>query len=242
MALEPVDLNAGVAAAQAQKGQLDTLFKGQQADTNAFSGSLNNFVNSQPTQEALAARIGGELNLPTLRQNANTLNTEFANLPFTYRDATRGYDVNNNQLSRLIGQKSTDMAPAMTTANNALGVAETQLGTRMGYAQQDFSNRLIPYQSQQQLLTDRLARETTGYTHQMDNDLTALIDKIKNGVALTIDEQDNANKLATAEKQFQGMIQSATIANNKPFALANGSGVYTPGATGSAQYQRFGYG
>lgn len=221
---DQVDLNAPVAAAQAQKGQLNTLFSGQQNDVNNFSSGLSNFVNNFPSPDALATRIGGELGLPALRQNAQTLNTTFANLPSTYRDATRGYDVNANQLSRLTGEKAYEMAPAMTTANNALATGENQLSQRMGYAQQGFQNQLIPYQSQQQLLSDRLARETTGYTTQMSNELNALISKMQSGVTMNQGDLERANQLAIAEKGYANQL--AVTKQQQAYIPIPGYGVY----------------
>lgn len=227
---DTVDLNAPVTAAQAQKGQLDTLYANQDAQTNAYLKSYSDLINSQGTSQALADKIGSELNLPTLRSNANMLNTTMSNLPSTYSAATRGYDVNSNQLSRIITQKSSELAPAQTTANNALSTAENNLSTRLGYAQSDWARQLEPLKEQGTLLSEKLARESTGYTTQMSNELNALISKMNAGVTLSEGEKNRANELAIAEKGYQNALDIAklkTTDTTSPYvSLGEGSTLY----------------
>lgn len=235
-----IDLNQGVDTARAQKGQLTDLFGTQRGETAGYLGGLRDYINHFPSMAVMAQNIGDTLNLPNLRANANSLQNTMYELPQTYNAATRGYDVNQNQLSRIIGQKQSEIGPVAERASANANVAEQELGRRLGYAQQDFQNKLIPYQSEQALLSDRLARETSGYTTQMTNELNAIIDKIKQGVALTEGERTRANELAKAEKQYQSAVEVAKINNQpKPFAIANGSGVYNPS---NNSYQQFGWG
>jgi hypothetical protein len=225
-----VDLNAPVTAAQAQKGQLDTLYANQDAQTNSYLKSYSDLINSQGTSQALANKIGNELNLPTLRSNANMLNTQMANLPSTYGAATRGFDVSQNALSRIIAQKSSELAPAQTTANNALSTAENNLSTRLGYAQSDWARQLQPLQEQGTLLSEKLTREATGYTTQMESELNAIIAKMNAGVTISEAEKNRANQLSIAEKSYQNALEVAklkTTDTTSPYVtLGEGSTLY----------------
>lgn len=136
----------------AQKANTTGFLNGQNALTSDFLNRYTGAVNGQETSTAMANRIGGELGIPTLQKNANTINTTLSNIPSTYGAATRGYDVNANQLSRIIGQKTSELAPAATTANNALSSANTTLNTQMGYEQADQAKALTPYSTEQSLL------------------------------------------------------------------------------------------
>jgi hypothetical protein len=211
------DLNSPVAAAQAQRGQLKSLFGDQRTETGDFLTGLRGFVSNSPTQAMMAERIGNEIGLPNARANALSLNQTLFNIPATYSKATRGFDVNNNQLQRIIGQKQSEIAPSAALATQNQAALEGQLGQRLGYEQQDFANRLIPYQSEQSLLTDRLARETTGYTNQMQSELDALIARMNAGVTLSEGEKQRANALAIAEKNYQTQLKIAemNIASNE---------------------------
>jgi hypothetical protein len=201
------DLNAPVAAAQAQKGQLSDLYSGQRTETGDYLNRLSGFVNSRPTSQALSERIGGEIGLPQLRSNSQALNNTLFNLPQTYSKATQGFNVTQNALDRAVGTKQAQLAPAAALASQNTLNAENQLSQRMGYEQQDFQNQLLPYQSEQGLLSDRLARESTGYSNQMQNELSAIIAKMNGGITLSEGEKNRANQLAVAEQNFQHSME-----------------------------------
>lgn len=205
--MDTPDLNAPVQAAQAQKGQLDSLYGAQRGETGDYLSRLSGFVNNRPTSQALSERIGGELGLPQLRGNSQALNQTLFNLPQTYSKATSGFNVNQNQLDRAVGTKQAQLAPAAALASQNTLNAENQLTQRMGYEQQDFQNNLIPYQSEQGLLSDRLSRESTGYSNQMQNELTAIISKMNGGITLSEGEKNRANQLAVAEQNFQHSME-----------------------------------
>lgn len=180
-------------------------------DITDYLGRYTGAINNQEPLSHMQDRIGRELNLPNLRTSANTLNTTLANIPYTYSGATRGFDVNANQLNRIIGTKSAALAPTVTAANNALSSAEGQLTQRMGLEQTQQAKQLLPYQSEQTLLNDRLARESTGFTQEAQGQLNAYIDKLDKGVALSRGEQDNAERLATAKLAYDQAIAVANI-------------------------------
>jgi S-adenosylmethionine synthetase len=150
----------------------------------------------------MAGRIGTELGIPTLQANATMLRNTLTNLPSTYSKATTGYDVNANQLARIIGQKSSELSPMVQTAETSLSGAQNTLGQRMGYEQTDQAKALLPYQTEQTLLSDRLARETTLYSQDNQNELNALISKMQMGVTLSEGEKNRANQLAIQEQDY----------------------------------------
>ncbi len=202
-----------------------------QNDINTFNNAFSSFINDPKNNLTnTASNFSNQLGLPTLRANANTLNTEFANIPATYRDASRGFDVNNNQLSRIVGQKAYEMSPAMTTANNALASGESVLNQNMQWAGQDVSNRALPYQSQQALLSDRLARESTMFSQANQQELDGLIAKINAGVTLSNAEAERANQLSIAEKGYENAKQVAGVQNTY-FPVAPGGTLYNAGTS-----------
>ena len=234
-----VDLNAPVAAAQQNRIDLKNIFTGQRGETSDFLGRYTNTINSQPTTSAMAARIGEELGLPTLQKNALALQNTLYDIPETYSAATRGFDVNANQLSRIIGTKQAQIAPAAERAQGFADSAQNQLNTRLAYEQTDQAKQLLPYQSEQSLMSDRLARETTGYTTAMQSELDAITAKMNAGITISEGEKNRANQLAIAEKSYQAAIKTAEMSNNRQIALSSGQGIYDP-TTG--KYKQFGWG
>lgn len=201
------DLNAPVQAAQAQKGQLDTLFAGQRNEQGGFLNDYKSLLGSQPTMAQSAQRIGDSLGLPQLQGNATMLRNTLSNLPSTYSAATRGTDVNNNQLQRIVGQKSSELAPAVETAERSLSGAQDNLSRMLGYETADKDRALLPIQARQQLMSEQQARETSGYSQQMQREFDGIIAKMQSGVQLSMQEKDLASRYALSEKQFEQQKQ-----------------------------------
>lgn len=233
------DLNQITNTTNQQRLDTANFMKQQGLDTSNFLNQYTGFVNQLPTTQSLATKLGNELNIPTLRSNANVLRTSFANIPFTYRDAIQGTDVNQNQLDRIIGRKSYEMAPALTSAENALTTGENALNLRLGYAQSDIARQLLPMQAGQQLLSERLARETSLFTSENERELNGLIAKINAGVTLSEGEKNRANQLAIAEKGYQNALELTKFKASQPYPISAEQGIYNPS---NNTYQQFGWG
>lgn len=204
---ETPDLNQITNTAANINARTPGFLAGQDAKTNDFLGRFKGLLGSQETTSAMAERMGGELGLPQLRGNATMLRNTLTNLPSTYSAASRGFDVNNNQLQRIIGQKTSELAPAVETAERSLSSAEQNLDTRMGYTQRDQDRQLIPYQTEQSFLSDRLARETTLYSQDNERELDALLQKMSLGVTLSEGEKNRAQELAINEKNYANELE-----------------------------------
>ncbi len=186
-------------------------FSGQKSDINNFLGRYSGAIGNQETVSHMGQRIGNELNLPSLRSAADTVNTNVANLPYTYSGATRGFDVNANQLGRIVTNKGIQLAPLATSVNNRLNTAENTLGQQMGFEQTQQQKELLPYQSEQSLLNDRLAREATGFQTQEEDRLQGYITKMQQGVVLSRGEQQDAEALAAAKLSYDAAVNVAKI-------------------------------
>jgi len=208
-----------------QKLGNEALLASQSGQENDYLTRYRGAIAGQETSANMARRIGAELNLPTLSENAFNLNRQVRELPQTYSAATRGFDVNANQLNRIVGQKTSELTPALTTANEALANANQTLATQMGYQLSDQEKSLLPYTTEKELLTNKLARETSLYTSQNENELSTIISKIQSGIAVSEAEKARALQLATQEQNYnlekeklnatlgQGTIE--TIGGNK---------------------------
>lgn len=235
-----INLNEPVDAAKAMRANSANLLTGQDTRTNNFLNKFTDVINSQGTTSALADRIGNEIGLPTLRANSQSLNNTLFQLPQTYSAATRGFDVNANQLSRIIGQKQSEIAPAAALAQSNTQNAENTLNTRLGYAKDDWNRQLLPLNSEQNFLTDRMARETSLYTQDNQNELNAIIQKVQNGITLSEGEKNRAQQLAIAEKGYENALKVAT-SNNQPaktspfMTVGEGSSIFNT-STGQQVY------
>ena len=197
------DLNQITELTNRQRAGTPGFLAGQNTASSDYLKRYTDFLGSQEGASAMAERIGGELGIPTLQSGANLLRNTYTNLPSTYSKATTGYDVNANQLNRIVGQKSSELYPMVQTAETSLANAQNQLATRMGYEQTDQAKALLPWEKESEMLADRQAREFTLYSQENENELNGLISKLQMGVTLSEGEKNRANQLAIQEKQYQ---------------------------------------
>ena len=206
-----VDLNAGVNTVTAQRAANAKFLEGQNTLTSDFLTKFGNVITGQGTTQAAAERIGGELGLPQLRQNAFNLQQSLIDIPSLNTAASRGFDVNANQLGRIIATKQAELSPLAQRATAQSQFAEQELGTRLGYLQNDWNRQLLPLTTEKDFLTDRFAREASMYTQDNQNELSAILDKIKNGVTISENERQRAHDLSVAEKNYENQLKIANI-------------------------------
>lgn len=194
--------------------------------TGESSNYLDRFRQAIMGQEALPhmyTRIGDELGLPQAQQAYLNVNKTLAELPETYTAATRGTDTNANQLSRIIGTKSAALAPLAETTSTAYKNLQDQQNAMIAAEQANQAKQLKPFETEQSFLTDRWAREQTGFTSANEQELNGLIAKMQSGVQLSEGEQSRINQLSIAEKQMQNAkdIASMQIASSEKIARQN---------------------
>ncbi len=215
-----------------QAGALSAFNQQQTGQQNDFLNRYKGAIAGQETVPAMAERIGNSLGLPQLQANSQALQNTLFNLPSTYSKATTGRDVNANQLARIIGQKQSELAPAASLAAQNVGTAQSNLSQQLGYGVQQQQKDLIPYQTEQSLLSDQMAREFSGFTKQQENALSLVMQKIQNNQALTMQELQNANALALKKLDYDQQIglldkQNQSGSNDKRYiTLADGATLY----------------
>lgn len=190
-------------------GARTSFYGGQRNDINDFLGRYKTAIAGQTPYSALQERAENEYGVPQLQKTATTVQNAFNAIPGTYTSGAKGYDVNANQLSKIIGTKTSEMAPAVQASNTALSNATTAAGARtaQGIAQQE--KELRPYASEQSMLGDALARESTGFTTEMEAKLNGYLDKMKQGIALSTTEYQEAQAYARAKLSYDASKYTA---------------------------------
>ncbi len=231
--METPNLDQITNLAARQKADSQGFLAGQAGQQSDYLNKYTNFINSQEGASAMATRIGNELGLPQLQKGAIDLRNLYTNLPQTYSKATTGYDVNANQLNRIVGQKSSELAPMVDTAERSLAGAQNVLGQRMGYEQADQARAEKPYAVEQSMLADRQAREASFYTADNQRELDALINKVQMGVTLSEGEKNRAATLAASEKQYELEKQKmSSTTPNTQIVESNGKKLLIDSGTG----------
>jgi len=189
----------------------DALNAKADASTADYLSRYRQAIMGQEGLPHMYTRIGDELNIPNLRTSAVNLQNQMTNLPETYSKATRGFDVNENQLNRIVVTKSAALAPAVTTATNSYQSAQDMQQQMIAANQAEQQKQLTPFADEKSFLADKYARESTGFTADNQRVLDSLIAKMQSGVALSNEEQANINRLAVAEKSYQAAVKVAEI-------------------------------
>jgi hypothetical protein len=248
----------GAATGGAGFGDLSDIFAQQQQQTGEFLGRFGEKVAGFEPLTALQQRIGGELGVPQLRQqqvgleqNLIDLESTLASLGGTIRQvpgqvqqqfAGRG---TQEQIERLQAERALpfieqrgreterfgEQARIAQRGRTQLGQAEQTLAERLGLAVQEQQRQLQPLQLEAQFLGDRLAREITGFTQSMQNELTQLLAQQQQGFAASQAELDRAQQLAIAEQGFELERQRIT----QQQVTAGGVGAFNPFAPSPIQ-------
>lgn len=204
-----------------QRQASGNLMANQGAQTGQFLQNYGNAIGNQETMRAMYQRLGQELNLPQLQNQAQTLTSTLEAIPETYGNATRGFDVNANQLNRIVGTKQAQLAPLQQKAVGQLQTAQGQIGTQMGLEQAQQQKELQPYEFERQFLTDRLARETSLFSQDAEREYNALITKMNAGIQLTEAEKNRAQQLEMQKREFENQKSVIELQNKGALDVAN---------------------
>lgn len=188
---------------------------GQKQEGTDYLNRYSNFINSQESLEEMNKRIQHETGADVLGRNAAQLNRLVSRTPENVRRQTLGFDATQGQVEAMTANRMGKLQPAAgeatTAAQNAQGIANTQMGMAIG--EQERLEK--PYGVEREMLSERQAREFTGFGQVEQRDLDGLLAKLSAGVTLTSGEmnrmtqladQENSYRIAkyTADKQFEG--------------------------------------
>lgn len=183
----------------------------QDRQTGQFLSNYSNAIGNQEGMRPMYARLGEELQLPQLKANAEQIGATLQALPQTYGDATRGFDVTANQLSRIVGSKQASLAPAYEAATRQAQTAQDYVNTQMGLAQAQQQKELMPYESEQAFLKDRIARETSMFSQDNEREYNALVAKMNAGITLNEGEKTRKNELEKAKLGYENALAIANV-------------------------------
>ena len=182
--LGKMDLDAKTAA---QKAETDARFASNKAELGAyntkFGEAVPKIMDETYSKYAIPDQVGG----------VNALNSRIKDLQFNTSGSGAGGYASGAQVDKAL---QLNYLPNFNTAaqnlNNSLGAAQSEIGTR-----------LTPYQVEGNLLSERIAREATGYSTQQQRELDVLLTQYQTGVQMAENEKNRMNQLAIQEKEFE---------------------------------------
>lgn len=194
-------------AQQARENQMRQMFQGFRTEEQELLDRFGGFVEGLEPLRDIRARIGEELGLPTLRSAAQTLRETISTAPTQIRQRLAQLGVSapaaQSRIERVLGE----VAPQFEVAEGRLGSAEKQLLAEMGLEQQQQERQFLPFEKEFDFLSERIARETTGFTNIMKNELDILLQKLRNEGSLRVEELRAANELALMEEKYNQELE-----------------------------------
>lgn len=207
---------------------LNNIKASQDSTQNAYQDAFKNQILSQPSMTDAYKTGRSMYNVDALQNTSNQLNNAMLTAPQSNLDAAKGFNYDANQVGQKTSQDLQRLGPAAVAAQNN---ANTAQGNAQGYVtQQQTQNQyeLQPVQQQGQYLMDSYARQQSGFTTTQQAQLTALTEKLKQGVALNSAEMQAYSALSTAESSYQSAMASAN-AQVKAAQINNQYQTTTPG-------------
>jgi hypothetical protein len=183
------------------------LIEQQKGQGEQFMGKLSSAL------PAIRSRLEGDLNLPSLRDSAFNLTQTLKSIPGNENKIADQVGISAPRLAKRVAQKQSELAPSVQDAVSQAQFAEGEFTKRYGYETQ-------PYQFEFDLLTDRFAREATGYSSEQQRGLDLLLAKMNEGLQLTLAEQNRASQLAESEKEYERQKELMKIQTDESVRLA----------------------
>jgi len=206
--------NAGVDAARAATDQIKQLLAQQKAEQEGLFNQFSDIRGGQEKLPSLYSRLVNESNIPQLSGQLDAARGAvfqtkdlLDRLEEDVNTRTSGSFTNDSQRRRQIAAEGdplrTDLGRLLTgqeLAATQLGDANNALGTRFSLETQQQAQELEPIKMKIAMFSDSAARELSGYTSAMSNELNAILAKIENDQQLSMAEQQRAHDLAVLEK------------------------------------------
>lgn len=201
------------------KTAMDARFASNKNELNTFNTTYKDAATNT------ANAVSDKYKLPDQVGMVNALDSRIQDLSGNLSNTGAGGYASAGQVDKAI---NTNYLPRFNTAIGNLTRSSTA-------ANQEYNQNIAPYQTQAQLLNDRIARESTGYTTEQTNELDGLLKLINDGVTLSGQQMDRLNKLSELENTYATAKYTADKNNQYP-QVQPGNGIYN---TQTGQYSTY---
>ena len=210
----------------------------QKKEEEGFLSALDERVAGQETLTSASERIGGDLQLPALRQSAFDLTQTLKGIPSTQGTISKQVGISAPNLQKRIASEQGKIAPVAQEAVSQQQFAEGELDERLGLLVADQAKELEPfYKAKLPLLQDRLAREQANYSQDKQNELTTILTKMSQGFQSTQGELDRANQLAMSENEYQRQIELIKLGTDE--AIRQSAAIKNQSDTGTGDLTQY---
>ncbi len=218
----PFDADAFLRQSRAEGEALRTK---QAAEEEALFQTFQTKATAQPKLTDIYSGLLTEQGIPGLQKSVTTVTGEIANIKdlidrleqdvtartsgtlTTEAQRRRQIAAEREPLSSSLGRLATGLTPTV----EALKTAREDVGTRLSLTSAEQTKELEPDRMRIAVVSDRFARETTGYTQDRQDSLSLLLQKIQRDQALSDREWAAAQDLAKSEKEWENTKKQLEI-------------------------------
>lgn len=208
-----------------ERARIDQQLASQKAEQEGLFGQFENLQRNQEALPALYQRLETEAGIPELSQQAAAFKDQIFRVKslldrvgeditartsgtLTTEAQRRRLEASESEtLNTELGRLGTGLAPVADLLSSAQG----RLGTMMSLNAQEQEQELEPVKMRINALSDRFARELSGYSEQRELTLTSLLDKLERERFLSDRDWQLAQQLAAEERNFSRQKQLAKI-------------------------------
>ena len=186
----------------------------QNSTQSNYINAFQNQISSQPSTTQ-AYQTGQKIyNVQPLQNTANQLNNAVLQAPINDVNAAKGFNYDNNQVGQKQTQDLTYLTPQANAAQNNAATAQQNATNYANLQYEQNQMNILPAQQQGQYLMQQYASQMSNYTAANAAQLSALQDKMNQGVSLSNQEMQSYATLTQAEQQYQGYLAQANAQVN----------------------------
>mgnify|MGYP001578858258 FL=1 len=224
------DINSVLAK---QRADTQAILDRQNAEQNALFDVFKTQSAGQEKIGSAYSRLAGEQGIPGLQTSAAIIQGEIGNvkalidrLEQDVTTRTAGTLTSEAQRRRTVAAERTPLsdtlgrlATGLDPVTRALETAQGNVGTQLSLTAQEQAKELRPAEMQISALSDRFAREMTGYNQDKQSELSAVLAKISRDEALSDREWQSAQQLASEERSWQQTKEKMEIEQKNALQL-----------------------
>lgn len=203
--------------------QRQALIDKQNTEQQGLFGQYTSAINGQEKLPALYQRLSTELGIPELGNTVQGFKNDtyrvqglLDRLDSDVTSRTFGTLTSEGARNRIVSKEGGDLNTQLSRISNAmmpysdlLSSAQNSLSTQMPLYMQQQDRELKPLELQINSLSDRFAREISGFNQSKQDSLTAIMDKLTRERQLSDREWQAAQDLAAEERSYQHSLSLA---------------------------------
>ena len=188
--------------AREREARMQNMLTGFQQEERDLFGRFKTAFEGQETLSAISRRLGEELGLPSLRQATSNRISAVEDVPQSVRELGAQFAISAPRQQQRIAKMLGELAPQATKAQRLQTEQEQILSSRLGLEAADRERALLPFEKEFEMLSDRIAREMSGFNVASQNVLNTLLARLSTEGTLAAQELKAANDLALLEEQY----------------------------------------